>query len=85
MNPLQAAPPPEATRPAPAANNMLSRNAMSGASLDTASAKAAERSPQSWLEDIRKLIKEGKSEEAGAQIAEFKKRYPDYALPEDLR
>jgi hypothetical protein len=30
-------------------------------------------------------VKEGKSEEAGAQIAEFKKRYPDYALPEDLR
>lgn len=82
---FQAAPPPEATRPAPAANSMLSRNAMSGASLDTASAKAAERSPQSWIEDIRKLVKEGKSEEAGAQLAEFKKRYPDYALPEDLR
>jgi hypothetical protein len=83
---LQAAPPAaEATKPAPAANNMLSRSSMSGASVDTASAKAAERSPQSWIEDIRKLIKEGKSEDAGAQIAEFKKRYPDYALPEDLR
>jgi hypothetical protein len=78
-------PPPEAMRPAPAANNMLSRSTMSSASLDAASARAAERSPQSWIEDIRKLVKEGKSEEAGAQIAEFKKRYPDYALPEDLR
>jgi hypothetical protein len=85
MPQVQAPPPPEAMRPAPAANNMLSRSTMSGATLDTASAKAAERSPQSWIEDIRKLVKEGKSEEAGAQIAEFKKRYPDYALPEDLR
>lgn len=83
---LQAAPPPpEAMKPAPAANSMVSRNAIGGASLDTASAKTAERSPQSWIEDIRKLVKEGKSEEAGAQIAEFKKRYPDYTLPEDLR
>jgi hypothetical protein len=82
---FQAAPPPEAMRPAPAANSMYSRTTVGGASLDTASAKAAERSPQSWIEDIRKLVKEGKSEEAGAQIAEFKKRYPDYALPEDLR
>jgi len=78
-------PAPEAMKPAPAANSMYSRSTISGASLDTANAKAAERSPQSWIEDIRKLVKEGKSEEAGAQIAEFKKRYPDYALPEDLR
>jgi hypothetical protein len=47
--------------------------------------KAPERTPQSWIEDIRKLMKEGKSEEAGAEIAEFKKRYPDFMLPEDLR
>jgi hypothetical protein len=85
MPQVQAPPPPEAMRPAPAANNMLSRSTMSGATLDASSARAAERSPQSWIEDIRKLVKEGKSEEAGAQIAEFKKRYPDYALPEDLR
>lgn len=48
-------------------------------------AKGAERPPQAWIEDIRKLMKEGKSEEAGGQLADFKKRYPDYVLPEDLR
>lgn len=48
-------------------------------------AKTAERSPQAWIDDIRKLMTEGKSEEAGAEIAKFKKRYPDYVLPEDLR
>ncbi|HET7766933.1 MAG TPA: hypothetical protein VFK92_17740 [Burkholderiales bacterium] len=48
-------------------------------------AKAAERAPQAWIDDIRKLMTEGKSEEAGAEIAKFKKRYPDYVLPDDLR
>ena len=62
----------------------LQRNAL-GAALGTVSAKPAERSPQSWIDDIRKLLGEGKSEEAGREIAEFKKRYPDYDLPADLR
>ena len=48
-------------------------------------ASKPERTPLAWIEDIRKLMKEGKSEEAGGELAEFKKRYPDYVLPEDLR
>lgn len=48
-------------------------------------ASKPERTPQAWIEDIRKLMKEGMSEEAGGELAEFKKRYPDYVLPEDLR
>lgn len=44
-----------------------------------------ERSPQSWLEDILRLKAEGKTEEVGRELAEFRKRYPGYALPEDLR
>jgi hypothetical protein len=47
--------------------------------------KAPERAPQSWIEDIRKLLKEGKSEEAGEEIAKLKKQYPGLELPEDLR
>jgi len=53
--------------------------------VGTVAAQVETRSPQAWLDDIRKLVKEGKSEEAGQEIARFKKRYPDYALPEDLR
>jgi len=34
---------------------------------------------------IRKLKTEGKAIEAERELAEFKKRYPDYILPEDLR
>lgn len=59
----------------------LSTNALTA---DRAASKP-ERTPQAWIEDIRKLMKEGMSEEAGGELAEFKKRYPDYVLPEDLR
>jgi hypothetical protein len=44
-----------------------------------------ERTPEKWLADIRKLKTEGKAIEAERELAEFKKRYPDYILPEDLR
>jgi hypothetical protein len=47
--------------------------------------EATERTPEKWLEDIRKLKTEGKATEAERELAEFKKRYPDYRLPEDLR
>ena len=64
---------------------VASASANPGVAALAAGAKAAERSPLSWIEDIRKLMSEGRSEEAGQEIAKFKKRYPDYALPEDLR
>jgi hypothetical protein len=47
--------------------------------------EAKERSPEKWLEDIRNLKAQGKSPEAERELAEFRKRYPDYRLPEDLR
>ena len=47
--------------------------------------EASERTPEKWLEDIRKLKAEGKAPEAERELGEFKKRYPDYRLPEDLR
>jgi hypothetical protein len=84
QNTPQAAPPAEAT-PAPAAEgDTLSKSAV-GALTVAPAAKTAERSPQTWLEDIRKLVKEGRLQEADAEMVRFKKRYPDYVLPEDLR
>jgi hypothetical protein len=50
-----------------------------------ASPEAKERTPEKWIEDIRKLKTEGKATEAERELAEFKKRYSDYILPEDLR
>jgi len=79
--------PPAAAAPSPAPAAALGAATTSGGVTSAlgAAPKAAERSPQSWLEDIRKLMAAGRSEEAGAELAEFKKRYPDYVLPEDLR
>jgi len=50
----------------------------------SANPNANERTPEKWLDDIRKLRLEGKMAEADRELAEFKKRYPDYRLPEDL-
>jgi hypothetical protein len=55
-----------------------------GLSPSAAVADAKERTPEKWLDDIRKLRLEGKMAEADRELAEFRKRYPDYRLPEDL-
>ena len=46
---------------------------------------AMARPPEQWLEDIRQLRKLGKEKEAAESLADFRKAYPDYRLPEDLR
>jgi hypothetical protein len=38
-----------------------------------------------WLARIRELLGEGKIDAARASLAEFHRRYPDAALPDDLR
>jgi hypothetical protein len=45
-------------------------------------AEQAAESPERWLERIVQLRKEGRHEEAEKQLAEFRKRYPDYKVPE---
>lgn len=50
-----------------------------------ASAKPAEpATPQAWLERIAELKKQGREREAQESLAEFRKRYPDYKIPEAL-
>jgi hypothetical protein len=50
-----------------------------------ASAKrAAPATPEAWLERIAELKKQGRSREAEESLAEFKKRYPGYKIPEAL-
>jgi hypothetical protein len=45
-------------------------------------AEQAAEPPERWLERIVQLRKEGRHEEAEKQLAEFRKRYPDYKIPE---
>jgi len=79
-----------AAAPAPGANTLReSASAVQGTVSDLGSrvavSEAKERTPEKWLADIRKLKTDGKATEAERELAEFKKRYPDYILPEDLR
>ena len=45
----------------------------------------AEPTPEAWLARIAELRKQGHTREADESLAEFKKRYPDYRIPEPLR
>jgi hypothetical protein len=47
-------------------------------------AAGAVRAPEDWLQEIRRLKAEGRDAEAAAELAEFRRRHPDYVLPADL-
>ena len=79
-----------AAAPAPGANTLReSASAVQGAvavgGLAGRAAVSEAKEREKWLADIRKLKTEGKAIEAERDLVEFKKRYPDYILPEDLR
>jgi outer membrane biosynthesis protein TonB len=44
----------------------------------------AYRSPEQWLQGIDDLKRQGRHDEAEKQLAEFRKRYPDYRIPEAI-
>jgi hypothetical protein len=48
----------------------------------TAEQKA--RTPEAWVEDLRRLKAQQRTEDFTRELAEFRKRYPDYKLPADL-
>jgi hypothetical protein len=45
----------------------------------------APETPEQWLERIAKLRDAGRAREADESLAEFRKRYPDYRIPEKMR
>jgi hypothetical protein len=66
---------PASAAPAPAAP----------AASEAQSAGKTVESPRAWLERIARLRREGHVKEADESLAEFRKRYPDYEIPKDLR
>ncbi len=74
---IQAAPPSPMAAPSPAARSMAAPAAKH--------AETDQRSPDQWLDDIRRLRREGRAQEADASLAEFRQRYPQYVLPDDLK
>lgn len=47
--------------------------------------KLEAQTPEQWLERIRTLRKQRLVREASEQLAEFRRHYPEYRLPDDLR
>lgn len=47
------------------------------------SAPASIETPEKWLERIAKLRDEGRDDEADRQLAEFRRRYPDFRIAEE--
>jgi hypothetical protein len=76
---LQFAPAPGAQISADSAANTVSGG------IATSSALSKQRSPEEWIKTIRQLKAEGKAADVDRELAEFKKRYPEYRLPDDLR
>jgi TolA-binding protein len=50
----------------------------------TAVGALANASPEQWLQGIDDLKRQGKHEEAERELAEFRKRYPNYRIPEAI-
>ena len=44
-----------------------------------------EASPEQWLARIAELRREGRDDEADRQLAEFRRRFPNYRIPESMR
>jgi hypothetical protein len=66
--------------PMPAPARALSREA----SERRQEATSAQARPEDWIENIRSLKTQGRSAEAERALAEFKRRFPDYPIPQDL-
>jgi hypothetical protein len=65
----QAAPPPQ---------RQLQRDAIQA----QGAANFADEPPEKWLERVAQLREQGRHDEADKALAEFRKRYPDYRIPE---
>jgi len=67
---------------APQANAQLGR-ADEGRRAASLSAFALQ-SPEQWLQGIADLRRQGRHEEADKALAEFRKRFPSYKIPEAM-
>ena len=88
---MQQAPAPPVAQAKPAAPMREEARVRASRAPDAAPAVAgsavgafARASPEQWLQGIDDLKRQGRHEEAEKQLAEFRKRYPDYRIPEAI-
>jgi hypothetical protein len=62
-----------------AAEKFAEKTARAAAESDTA------LTAEDWIKRILELRKQGKTQEAADELRKFRKRYPDYSLPPELR
>lgn len=51
----------------------------------TAQVSPSHRDPAEWIKSIQKLRTEGKLEQVTKELAEFRKTFPAYAIPDELK
>jgi hypothetical protein len=87
---LQSAPEGE-VRPGPARERGIADRPAGRASRESAveAARVVDRSalrtPEDWIAEMRRLKREGRTDEAAKLLEEFRTRFPGHAVPEDLR
>ena len=67
-----------------AAKSEVSRLRREAAPAALASSNFTYASPEQWLQGIADLRKQNRDDEADRQLAEFRKRYPDYRIPKEM-
>jgi len=82
--PSAADPAPAPQERPPAAAQAPQRELQRDSAVSAVQGKLAEESPEQWLERIAQLRQQGRHEEADKALAEFRKRYPDYKMPEAM-
>ncbi|MBL8489785.1 MAG: hypothetical protein JNM82_03285 [Rhodocyclaceae bacterium] len=84
--PMLKAVPAEAGKEMPVRSEEGAISAPARKAADRASAAEGHlRDPAAWLEDIRRLLRDGREAEARDQLAAFRRAYPGHPVPEDLR
>jgi len=76
------------TAAAPAMPALMEKRGLTSSFRDKAAAESVvgeQQSPERWIADIRELKRNGSAMEAGVMLSEFRKRFPDYTLPDDLK
>jgi hypothetical protein len=92
---VSASPPAPASAP-PASDNAMRAPALERKLQDLPARPAArsgslsagrpvETSPEQWLTQIAELRREGRDDDADRELAEFRRRFPDYRIPEPMR
>lgn len=61
------------------------RGVQPGRAAERVGKTEASRTPAQWIEEIRRLRQVGDEVAARAQLAAFRRAYPDYPLPDDLK